>query len=70
MFPLTRVHHISGSLSDPCPLWICTDDENARFYKKRQPFRFKAVWMIDEGCEGVLNSHGKVNQWIIQPIDL
>ena len=64
MFPSTRVHHISGSLSDPCPLWICTDDENARFYKKRQPFRFKAVWMIDEGCEGVIKQ-----SWESQSVD-
>ncbi|XP_075675058.1 uncharacterized protein LOC142644299 [Castanea sativa] len=28
MFPSTRVHHILGSLSDHCPLWICTNDEN------------------------------------------
>jgi len=53
-FPSTRVHHVSGSLSDHCPLWICTDDENAQFYWKRRPFRFEAVWMKDEGCEGVI----------------
>ena len=32
-FPSVRVHHISGSLSDHCPLWICSDNENVRFYK-------------------------------------
>ena len=55
-FPSTRVHHISGSLSDHCPLWICTDDENIRFYRKRRPFRFEAAWMKDEGCEGVIRN--------------
>ena len=54
MFPSTRVHHILGSLSDHCPLWICTDDENAQFYWKRRAFRFEAVWKKDEGCEGVI----------------
>lgn len=34
MFPSVRVHHIPGSLSDHCPLWICSDDENVCFYKK------------------------------------
>ena len=56
MFPSTRVHHISGSLSDHSPLWICTDDENARFYRKRKPFRFEAVWMRDEGCAAVIKN--------------
>nr|POE78854.1 hypothetical protein CFP56_59907 [Quercus suber] len=45
-----------GSLSDHSPLWICTDDENARFYRKRKPFRFEAVWMKDEGCEAVIKN--------------
>ena len=56
MFPSVRVHHISGSLSDHCPLWICSDDENRRFYKNRRPFRFEAMWMKDEGCEGVIKN--------------
>ena len=61
MFPSTRVHHISGSLSDHSPLWICTDDENARFYRKRKPFRFETVWMRDEGCAVVIK-----NSWEVQ----
>ena len=56
MFPLVRVHHISSSLSDHCPLWICTDDENARFYRKGKPFRFEVVWMKDTRCEGVVKN--------------
>ncbi|XP_065636040.1 uncharacterized protein LOC136070259 [Quercus suber] len=54
MFPSTKVHHISGSISNHSPLWICTNDENARFYRKRKPFRFEAIWMRDEGCEVVI----------------
>ena len=56
MFPSVRVHHILGSLSDQCPLWICSDDENRRFYKNGRPFRFEAMWMKDEGCEGVIKN--------------
>lgn len=37
MFPSAKVHHISGSLSDHCPLWICSYDENRRFYKNGHP---------------------------------
>ena len=36
LFPTVRVHHIAGSLLEHCPLWVCSDDENVRFYKKRQ----------------------------------
>ena len=56
LFPSVRVHHIAGSLSSHCPLWVCLDDENDRFYKKGRPFRFEAVWMIDDRCEGVIKN--------------
>nr|POE92699.1 hypothetical protein CFP56_42012 [Quercus suber] len=51
-----RVHHVQGTLSDHCPLWVCSDDENARFYNKSRPFRFEAVWLRDENCEGIIKS--------------
>ena len=54
LFPTVRMHHIAGSLSDHCPLWLCTDDENRRFYKKTRPFQFEAVWLKDERCEVVI----------------
>ena len=56
MFPLIRVYHISGSLSDHCPLWICSNDENMRFYKNGRPFHFEAMSMKDERCEGVIKN--------------
>lgn len=39
IFPSVCVHHIACSLSDHSPLWICFDDENKRFYKKKAPFQ-------------------------------
>ena len=54
LFPTVRVHHIAGSLSDHCPLWLSSDDENKRFYKRNRPFRFEAAWLKDERCEGVI----------------
>ena len=54
LFPTIRVHHLPGTLSDHCPLWLCSDDENVKFYKKSRPFRFEAVWLKDEGCEVVI----------------
>ncbi|XP_030931655.1 uncharacterized protein LOC115957525 [Quercus lobata] len=59
LFPSFRVHHIAGSLSDHCPLWVCLDDENVRFYKKGRPFCFEAVWMTDDRCDGVIK-----NAWV------
>ena len=56
MFPSVWVHHISGSLSNHCPLWICMDDENARFYRKGKHFRFEAVCMKDTRWEGVVKN--------------
>ena len=56
LFPTVWVHHVQGTLSDHCPLWICSDDENVRFYNKSRPFRFKAVWLRDENCEGIIKS--------------
>jgi len=70
MFPSTKVHHISGLLSDHSPLWICTDDENARFYRKKKPFRFEAVWIRDEGCEAVTKkTHWRARQWKIRWVE-
>ena len=54
LFPAVRVHHIASSLSDHCPLWLSSDDENKRFYKQNRPFGFEATWLKDEGCEGVI----------------
>ena len=54
LFPTVRIHHLQGTLFDHCPLWLCSDDENVRFYKKSRPFWFEAVWLKDERCEGVI----------------
>ena len=56
MFPYVRVHHIASSLLNHSPLWVCSDDENTRFYTKRRPFRFEAVWMRDKHSEGVIKN--------------
>ena len=52
LFPTIRIHHLQGTLSNHCPLWLCFDDENVRFYKKSRSFRFEAV--KDERCEGII----------------
>ena len=56
LFPTVCIHHIQGTLSDHCPLWLCSNNENVRFYKKENPglFRFEAVWLKDETCEGII----------------
>ena len=54
LFPTVRMHHIAGTLSYHCPLWLCLDDGNIRFYKKARPFRFEVIRLKDERCEGVI----------------
>ena len=56
MFPTVQVHHVQGTLSDHCPLWVCSDDENVRFYNKSRPFWFEAIWLRDESCKGIIRS--------------
>ena len=56
LFQTIRVHHLPGSLSDHCPLWINLDDENVRFYKRNRPFRFEEVWLKDEHYKGVIKN--------------
>ena len=53
MFPFVCVQHVEGSLSDHIPLWVCSNDEQVQFYKKRHRFRFETVWMKDERCGDV-----------------
>ena len=40
LFPTVCIHHIQGTLSDHCPLWLCSNNENVRFYKKENPGLF------------------------------
>ena len=41
---------------DHCPLWISSNDENIRFYKRNCPLRFEVVWLKDERHEGVIKN--------------
>ena len=43
LIPTVRVHHVEGSLSDHCLLWIRSDYENIQFYKRNRLFRFEAI---------------------------
>jgi len=41
IFPSVCVYHSACSFSDHSLLWICSDDENTRFYEKKVPFQ---IW--------------------------
>ena len=43
LIPTVRVHHVEGSLSNHCLLWIRSDYENIGFYKRNRLFRFEAI---------------------------
>lgn len=54
-FPNAHLYHLPGSSSDHKPLWPVSDDLNTRFYQAQKPFRFEAMWLKDERCEGVVH---------------
>ena len=53
-FPSSRIHHLEAFHLDHKPILLCTDSEFKRSYKKRRPFRFEAMWIKDNSCEGVI----------------
>lgn len=55
-FPYVCLHHLLVSSFDHNPIWLVIDDIQARFHHPRKPFRFKAKWIKDERCEGVVHS--------------
>ncbi|KAK7837690.1 hypothetical protein CFP56_020890 [Quercus suber] len=55
-FPTARLHHLPESSSDHKPLWLVSDDLQSRFNRALKPFRFEAMWLKDERCEGVVHS--------------
>ncbi|XP_075663122.1 uncharacterized protein LOC142632636 [Castanea sativa] len=55
-FPTARLHHLSGSSSDHCPIWLCSDDVQRHFFRPNKPFRFEAMWLKDASCKGVVQS--------------
>ncbi|KAK7842480.1 hypothetical protein CFP56_013686 [Quercus suber] len=55
-FPTACLHHLPGSSSDHKPLWLVSDDLQTRFNRAQKPFRFEAIWLKDERCEGVVHS--------------
>ena len=53
-FHTTRIHHLDAFHSDHKPLLLCSDSEFKRFYRKGRSFRFEAMWLKDNSCEGVI----------------
>ena len=54
-FPAARLHHLSGLSSDHKPIWLVSDDIRKRFFRPNRPFRFEAMWVKDERCEGAVH---------------
>ena len=58
-FPTSRINHLECFHSDHGPILLISDAEHKRFYKKRCPFRFEAMWMKEKSCEDVIK-----NSWV------
>ena len=54
-FPTVRLHHLSGFSSDHKPIWLCLDDIRRRCFRPNKPFRFEAMWIKDDRCEGAVH---------------
>ena len=54
-FPTVRLHHLSGFSSDHKPIWLCSDDIRRRCFRPNKPFRFEAMWIKDDRCEGAVH---------------
>lgn len=55
-FPTSRIHHLDAFHSNHKPLFLCSDSELKRFYRKGHPFRFEAMWLKDNSCDGVVKN--------------
>ena len=53
-FPTSRIHHLDAFHSDHKPILLCSDSKLKRFYRKGRPFHFKAMYLKDNSCEGVV----------------
>ena len=58
-FPTSRINHLECFHSDHRLILLISDAEHKRFYKKRCPFRFEAMWMKEMSCEDVIK-----NSWV------
>ena len=53
-FPSSQIHHLEAFHSNHKPILLYTDSEFKLFYKKGCPFRFEAMWIKDNSCEGII----------------
>ncbi|KAA3466354.1 reverse transcriptase [Gossypium australe] len=59
LFPMGHVQHLPYSMSDHCPLLICTDHLIQKFWRKK--FHFESWWMLEESSEKVIKEAWKTS---------
>ena len=55
-FTTCRIHHLDAFHSDHKPIFLISDSEQKRFYRKGRPFRFEAMWLKDNSCEEMVKN--------------
>ena len=53
-FPSAKLHHLSSSISDHCPLSLHLF-KKAKKEKFQRMFRFESTWLKDKKCEDLVN---------------
>lgn len=58
-FPTIKAHHLDCFHSDHKSVFLGLDSDLNHFYRKRRPFRFKAMSLKDSSCEGIIQTSWK-----------
>lgn len=68
LFPRGNIHHLMSSLSDHCPLFISTTNENS--FKGNPRFKFETWWTTGESIEEeIKKSWESLNGYIFEKIE-
>jgi len=60
-FPTIRIRHLNCFTSDHHPILLSLDSNGERQCWRQKPFRFKAMWLTNPDCNGIISRAWAVN---------